>query len=61
MRAKMASFYQGHVNATQLGTYFVCQYYQIHQQRSELVDQFYTNFSSTVRCDGRRSLLKGRW
>ncbi|RRT52932.1 hypothetical protein BHM03_00030250 [Ensete ventricosum] len=55
----MASFYQGHVNATQVGTYFVCQYYQILQQQSELVHQFYTNFSSMVRSDGRRSLLKG--
>ncbi|CAL9108906.1 unnamed protein product, partial [Musa textilis] len=51
--------YQGHVNATQLGTHFVCQYYQILQQQSKLVHQFYTNFSSLMQCDGLRSLLKG--
>ncbi|URD82766.1 Nuclear transport factor 2 (NTF2) domain [Musa troglodytarum] len=48
----MTSFYPGHVNATQVGTYFVCQYYQILQQQPDSVHQFYTNLSSMVRSDG---------
>ncbi|WOL09942.1 G3BP-like protein isoform X2 [Canna indica] len=52
LRATMASFFPGHVNANQVGTYFVCQYYQILQQQPELIHQFYTNLSSMVRSDG---------
>ncbi|KAJ8511873.1 hypothetical protein OPV22_002307 [Ensete ventricosum] len=48
----MTSFYPGHVNATQVGTYFVCQYYRILQQQPDSVHQFYTNQSSMVRSDG---------
>ncbi|XP_009382199.1 nuclear transport factor 2 isoform X1 [Musa acuminata AAA Group] len=48
----MTSFYPGHANATQVGTYFVCQYYQILQQQPDSVHQFYTNLSSMVRSDG---------
>ncbi|KAG1354028.1 putative G3BP-like protein [Cocos nucifera] len=48
----MASSFPGHVSASQVGTYFVGQYYHVLQQQPDLVHQFYTNASTTMRYDG---------
>lgn len=41
-----------HVNAMQVGSYFVGQYYKILQTQPELVHQFYNEGSSITRVDG---------
>ncbi|TYI92302.1 hypothetical protein E1A91_D02G059500v1 [Gossypium mustelinum] len=48
----MASPYPIPVSATQVGTYFVGQYYQVLQQEPHLVHQFYSDSSTMVRVDG---------
>ncbi|XP_027926965.1 putative G3BP-like protein isoform X3 [Vigna unguiculata] len=48
----MASSYPGSVSATQVGSYFVGQYYQILRQQPNLVHQFYSDSSSMIRVDG---------
>ncbi|KAI4378581.1 hypothetical protein MLD38_016041 [Melastoma candidum] len=48
----MASSYPGPVTATQVGSYFVGQYYQVLKERPELSHQFYTGNSSMIRIDG---------
>ncbi|XP_074575557.1 nuclear transport factor 2-like isoform X1 [Curcuma longa] len=48
----MASVYPAHVDAVQVGAYFLKNYYPILQQKPELVHQFYTELSSMVRFDG---------
>ncbi|KAL7151653.1 hypothetical protein ABFS83_04G045800 [Erythranthe nasuta] len=40
------------VTATQVGSYFVQQYYQVFQQQQDYVYRFYTDSSSMVRVDG---------
>ncbi|KAK8571944.1 hypothetical protein V6N13_047571 [Hibiscus sabdariffa] len=48
----MTSPYPIPVTATQVGTYFVGQYYQVLQQQPHLVHQFYSDSSTLVRLDG---------
>ncbi|KAM3326196.1 nuclear transport factor 2 isoform X1 [Capsicum chacoense] len=48
----MASSYPAPIGATQVGSYFVQQYYQVLQQQPDYVHQFYTDASSIVRVDG---------
>ncbi|GMI64153.1 hypothetical protein like AT5G43960 [Hibiscus trionum] len=48
----MTSPYPIPVTATQVGTYFVGQYYQVLQQQPHLVHQFYSDSSTLVRVDG---------
>ncbi|KAL3336350.1 hypothetical protein AABB24_032211 [Solanum stoloniferum] len=49
----MASSYSAApIGATQVGSYFVQQYYQVLQQQPDYVHQFYTDASSIVRVDG---------
>ncbi|XP_068473111.1 nuclear transport factor 2 isoform X1 [Phaseolus vulgaris] len=48
----MASSYPGSVSATQVGSYFVGQYYQILRQQPNLVHQFYSDSSTMIRVDG---------
>ncbi|XP_042412424.1 nuclear transport factor 2-like isoform X1 [Zingiber officinale] len=48
----MASVYPAHVDAVQVGAFFLKNYYPILQQQPELVHQFYTELSSMVRFDG---------
>ncbi|XP_055831189.1 nuclear transport factor 2 isoform X1 [Solanum dulcamara] len=48
----MASSYSAPIGATQVGSYFVQQYYQVLQQQPDYVHQFYTDASSIVRVDG---------
>ncbi|KAG8499663.1 hypothetical protein CXB51_006111 [Gossypium anomalum] len=48
----MTSPYPIPVSATQVGTYFVGQYYQVLQQEPHLVHQFYSDSSTMVRVDG---------
>lgn len=48
----MASSYSTPIGATQVGSYFVQQYYQVLQQQPDYVHQFYTDASSIVRVDG---------
>ncbi|KAL2456200.1 Nuclear transport factor 2 (NTF2) family protein with RNA binding (RRM-RBD-RNP motif) domain [Forsythia ovata] len=48
----MATQYAASVTATQVGSYFVQQYYQVFQQQREYVHQFYNDASSMVRVDG---------
>ncbi|KAA3485353.1 nxt3 [Gossypium australe] len=48
----MSSPYPIPVSATQVGTYFVGQYYQVLQQEPHLVHQFYSDSSTMVRVDG---------
>ncbi|XP_039063647.1 nuclear transport factor 2-like [Hibiscus syriacus] len=48
----MASPYPIPVTATQVGTYFVGQYYQVLKQQPHLVHQFYSDSSTMVRVDG---------
>ncbi|CAJ1899420.1 unnamed protein product [Sphenostylis stenocarpa] len=48
----MSSSYPGSVSATQVGSYFVGQYYQILRQQPNLVHQFYSDSSSMIRVDG---------
>ncbi|XP_075522156.1 nuclear transport factor 2-like isoform X2 [Primulina tabacum] len=40
------------VTVTQIGSYFVQQYYQVFQQQRDYVHQFYTDESSMIRIDG---------
>ncbi|KAI3915648.1 hypothetical protein MKX01_015473 [Papaver californicum] len=51
----MASAYPGTVTASQVGSYFVGQYYQVLQKQRELVHQFYTDASTMLRVDGTDS------
>ncbi|XP_009790652.1 nuclear transport factor 2 [Nicotiana sylvestris] len=51
----MASSYSAPIGATQVGSYFVQQYYQVLQQQPDYVHQFYTDASSIVRVDGDSS------
>ncbi|KAF7119305.1 hypothetical protein RHSIM_Rhsim13G0040000 [Rhododendron simsii] len=48
----MASGYPGAVSASQIGTYFVGQYYQVLQQQPDFAYQFYTDASNMIRVDG---------
>lgn len=48
----MANSYSASVNAFQVGSYFVKQYYQVLQQQPDFVHQFYTDESTVVRVDG---------
>ncbi|KAK7378509.1 hypothetical protein VNO80_03951 [Phaseolus coccineus] len=48
----MASSYPGSVSASQVGSYFVGQYYQILRQQPNLVHQFYSDSSTMIRVDG---------
>lgn len=48
----MASSYSAPIGATQVGSYFVQQYYQVLQQQPDYVHQFYTDASSIIRVDG---------
>ncbi|KAK4273009.1 hypothetical protein QN277_021485 [Acacia crassicarpa] len=47
--------YPGSVDASQVGSYFVSQYYQVLQQRPHHVYQFYSEASSMIRVDGDSS------
>ncbi|KAF5782362.1 putative Ras GTPase-activating protein-binding protein [Helianthus annuus] len=40
------------VTASQVGSYFVQQYYQVLQQQPEFAHQFYADSSTMVRVDG---------
>ncbi|KAI8523128.1 hypothetical protein RHMOL_Rhmol13G0050100 [Rhododendron molle] len=48
----MASGYPGAVSASQIGSYFVGQYYQVLQQQPDFAHQFYTDASNMIRVDG---------
>ncbi|KAJ8763935.1 hypothetical protein K2173_003717 [Erythroxylum novogranatense] len=48
----MSTPYPVPLTAAQVGTYFVDKYYQVLQQRPELVHQFYTDASTMLRLDG---------
>lgn len=48
----MANQYSAQVTASQVGSYFVQQYYQVFQQQREYVHQFYNDSSSMMRVDG---------
>ncbi|XP_076925714.1 nuclear transport factor 2-like isoform X2 [Bidens hawaiensis] len=48
----MANSYSSSVTASQVGSYFVQQYYQVLQQQPEFVHQFYSDSSTMVRVDG---------
>ncbi|KAL8494460.1 hypothetical protein ACS0TY_025317 [Phlomoides rotata] len=48
----MANQYGAQVTASQVGSYFVQQYYQVFQQQREYVHQFYNDSSSMMRVDG---------
>nr|GEV29076.1 putative G3BP-like protein [Tanacetum cinerariifolium] len=48
----MANQYSSSVTASQVGSYFVQQYYQVLQQQPEFVHQFYADSSTMVRVDG---------
>uniref|UniRef100_A0A0D6R0U5 NTF2 domain-containing protein n=1 Tax=Araucaria cunninghamii TaxID=56994 RepID=A0A0D6R0U5_ARACU len=47
----MASSYPTPVTASQVGTFFVAQYYNVLQQQPEYVHQFYTDISTMSRMD----------
>ncbi|KAL2236396.1 UNVERIFIED_CONTAM: hypothetical protein Sindi_0831300 [Sesamum indicum] len=47
----MANQYAAQVTATQVGSYFVQQYYQVFQQQRDYVHHFYNESSSMVRVD----------
>ncbi|KAG6426961.1 hypothetical protein SASPL_111200 [Salvia splendens] len=51
----MANQYAAQVTASQVGSYFVQQYYQVFQQQREYVHQFYNDSSSMMRVDGEFS------
>ncbi|XP_041008021.1 nuclear transport factor 2 isoform X2 [Juglans microcarpa x Juglans regia] len=51
----MSSSYPGRVSATQVGSYFVGQYYLVLQQQPDRVHQFYTEGSTMIRVDGDSS------
>ncbi|XP_057781801.1 nuclear transport factor 2 [Salvia miltiorrhiza] len=51
----MANQYAAQVTASQVGSYFVQQYYQVFQQQREYVHQFYNDSSSMMRVDGEIS------
>ncbi|KAH9617051.1 hypothetical protein KSS87_023103 [Heliosperma pusillum] len=44
-----------YMTATQVGTYFVTQYYSMLQQRPDFVHQLYSDASTMIRIDGRRT------
>ncbi|XP_076906050.1 nuclear transport factor 2-like isoform X2 [Bidens hawaiensis] len=48
----MASLYSSSVTASQVGSYFVEQYYSMLQQQPEFAYQFYTDSSSMILVDG---------
>ncbi|KAL3850006.1 hypothetical protein ACJIZ3_011888 [Penstemon smallii] len=48
----MANQYAAPVSVTQVGSYFVQQYYQVFQQQQDCVHQFYNDSSSMIRVDG---------
>ncbi|KAJ0695547.1 putative Ras GTPase-activating protein-binding protein [Helianthus annuus] len=48
----MASLFSSSVTASQVGSYFVQQYYQVLQQQPQFAHQFYTGSSTMVRVDG---------
>ncbi|XP_071716368.1 nuclear transport factor 2-like isoform X2 [Rutidosis leptorrhynchoides] len=52
----MASPYSSSVTASQVGSYFVQQYYQVLQQQPEFAHQFYTDSSTMVRVDGESTV-----
>ncbi|KAL3620558.1 hypothetical protein CASFOL_035470 [Castilleja foliolosa] len=51
----MANQYAAQVTATQVGSYFVQQYYQVFQQQRDYVHQFYNESSTMFRVDGEIS------
>ncbi|XP_076924658.1 nuclear transport factor 2-like [Bidens hawaiensis] len=48
----MANSYSSSVTASQVGSYFVQQYYHVLQQQPDIVYQFYSDSSTMVRVDG---------
>ncbi|KAL6563798.1 hypothetical protein OROGR_002757 [Orobanche gracilis] len=48
----MANQYAAHITATQVGPYFVQQYYQVFQLQRDHMHQFYNDSSTMVRVDG---------
>ncbi|KAI3760210.1 hypothetical protein L1987_50601 [Smallanthus sonchifolius] len=48
----MASSYSSSAIASQVGSHFVQQYYQVLRQQPEFVHQFYTGSSTMIRVDG---------
>ncbi|KAI3760211.1 hypothetical protein L1987_50602 [Smallanthus sonchifolius] len=48
----MTNSYSSSVTASQVGSYFVQQYYQVLQQQPEFAHQFYTGSSTMLRVDG---------
>uniref|UniRef100_A0A2N9IJP5 G3BP-like protein n=1 Tax=Fagus sylvatica TaxID=28930 RepID=A0A2N9IJP5_FAGSY len=48
----MASSYGNPVTALQVGSYFAGQYYQVLQQKPDLVHRFYSDASAMIRIDG---------
>ncbi|KAL6502927.1 hypothetical protein OROHE_024095 [Orobanche hederae] len=51
----MANQYAAHITATQVGPYFVQQYYQVFQQQRDHMHQFYNDSSTMIRVDGEIS------
>lgn len=51
----MANSYAAPLPATEVGSFFVSQYYPVLQQQPEATHQFYTDASSVVRVDGDSS------
>ncbi|KAG6416215.1 hypothetical protein SASPL_123640 [Salvia splendens] len=51
----MVNQYSAQVTASQVGSYFVQQYYQVFQHQRECVHQFYNDSSSMMRVDGEIS------
>ncbi|XP_042067568.1 nuclear transport factor 2-like [Salvia splendens] len=51
----MVNQYSAQVTASQVGSYFVQQYYQVFQHQREYVHQFYNDSSSMMRVDGEIS------
>lgn len=50
--AIMASTYPASVTASEVGSYFVSQYYHVLRQQPDFVHQFYTDSSTMIRIDG---------
>ncbi|CBI37186.3 unnamed protein product, partial [Vitis vinifera] len=48
----MASTYPASVTASEVGSYFVSQYYHVLRQQPDFVHQFYTDSSTMIRIDG---------
>ncbi|KAG6418715.1 hypothetical protein SASPL_120919 [Salvia splendens] len=55
LNRRMVNQYSAQVTASQVGSYFVQQYYQVFQHQREYVHQFYNDSSSMMRVDGEIS------